>query len=187
MIYAGFWKRFLAGFIDFIVAIPFIYIFLWIDYQSKTMALIFLLPQTFYYFLYQFYFLGRWGKTLGKMAVKIRVVSLDGAPISWRQAFLRNSVDLFFVILGAITSLIMYLNMPASEFHIKSFVEFSELTVKYGPKWGTWLSFMAAAWTYSELIVLLFNKKRRALHDFIAGTVVVHEESLNNKSDHITP
>lgn len=26
---------------------------------------------------------------------------------------------------------------------------------------------------WSELLVLLFNEKRRALHDFIAGTVVV--------------
>ena len=28
-------------------------------------------------------------------------------------------------------------------------------------------------WLWSELVVLLLNKKRRALHDFIAGTVVV--------------
>jgi len=30
-----------------------------------------------------------------------------------------------------------------------------------------------AVWVYGELIVLLTNKKRRALHDFLAGTVVI--------------
>jgi uncharacterized RDD family membrane protein YckC len=29
------------------------------------------------------------------------------------------------------------------------------------------------SWTASEVVVLLFNRKKRALHDFIAGTVVV--------------
>jgi len=30
----------------------------------------------------------------------------------------------------------------------------------------------------SELLVLLFNEKHRALHDFIAGTVVVRTGSM---------
>jgi uncharacterized RDD family membrane protein YckC len=29
------------------------------------------------------------------------------------------------------------------------------------------------AWLWSELVVLRLNQKRRALHDFIAGTVVI--------------
>jgi uncharacterized RDD family membrane protein YckC len=29
------------------------------------------------------------------------------------------------------------------------------------------------AWTLSELVVLMLNRRRRALHDFIAGTVVI--------------
>ena len=28
-------------------------------------------------------------------------------------------------------------------------------------------------WIWSELIVMLTNRRRRALHDFIAGTVVI--------------
>ena len=31
-------------------------------------------------------------------------------------------------------------------------------------------------WTWSELIVMLTNRQRRALHDFIAGTVVIKKE-----------
>jgi uncharacterized RDD family membrane protein YckC len=31
---------------------------------------------------------------------------------------------------------------------------------------------------YGEIIVLLTNKKRRAIHDFVAGTVVIHDPRL---------
>jgi uncharacterized RDD family membrane protein YckC len=37
----------------------------------------------------------------------------------------------------------------------------------------TWLLYFYFAWLASEFIVLLLNRRRRALHDFIAGTVVV--------------
>jgi uncharacterized RDD family membrane protein YckC len=30
----------------------------------------------------------------------------------------------------------------------------------------------------SELVVLWFNRRRRAIHDFIAGTVVIHDPRL---------
>jgi len=31
-------------------------------------------------------------------------------------------------------------------------------------------------WYWSEIIVILFNKRNRALHDFLAGTVVIHKK-----------
>ena len=34
-------------------------------------------------------------------------------------------------------------------------------------------------WTYSELIVLLMNSRKRALHDFIAGTVIVKKKYVD--------
>ena len=36
----------------------------------------------------------------------------------------------------------------------------------------SWLSY---AWMLSEVVTMLFNEKKRAIHDFIAGTVVVVE------------
>lgn len=38
-----------------------------------------------------------------------------------------------------------------------------------------------SAWAVSELVTMLLDKKRRALHDFIAGSVVVKKlnKSLN--------
>ena len=41
------------------------------------------------------------------------------------------------------------------------------------PAWYRPVDVAGAVWVWGELIVLLTNRKRRALHDFLAGTVVV--------------
>jgi hypothetical protein len=57
------------------------------------------------------------------------------------------------------------------------------------PLWFGWVDTLSQAWTWSEIIVLLFNKKKRALHDFMAGTVVIHAQksgtvTANQGADH---
>jgi len=39
--------------------------------------------------------------------------------------------------------------------------------------WNQAINMLIPIWIGSELLVMLTNKKRRALHDFIAGTVVI--------------
>ncbi len=36
-----------------------------------------------------------------------------------------------------------------------------------------WTRFILLVWTATEVITMLMNCKRRAIHDFIAGTIVV--------------
>jgi len=33
-------------------------------------------------------------------------------------------------------------------------------------------------WIWSELITMMFNERRRAIHDYMAGTVVIQKSSL---------
>ena len=42
------------------------------------------------------------------------------------------------------------------------------------PAWYGNVEFLGELWLWSEVVVLLFNQHKRALHDFIAGTVVIH-------------
>ncbi|MFL5661319.1 MAG: RDD family protein, partial [Ktedonobacteraceae bacterium] len=46
------------------------------------------------------------GATLGKMVVGLRVVKLDGSPISWSESVIRNLLriidGIFFYLVGAI-------------------------------------------------------------------------------------
>ena len=52
----------------------------------------------------------------------------------------------------------------------------SEVQAQYEalrPSWVVATDCVYNAWLASEIVSVLFNKRRRALHDFIAGTVVI--------------
>ncbi|MDY6879972.1 MAG: RDD family protein [Desulfatiglans sp.] len=123
MAYAGFWIRFGAKFIDWIIlsvvnmilTIPIG--FLTAFYMSKQppevadMA-VFLVIQFGLMFLqmavsaaYSTWLIGRYGATLGKMACRIRVVCSDGGRVTYWRAFGRH----FAEILSAMTLLIGYI------------------------------------------------------------------------------
>jgi uncharacterized RDD family membrane protein YckC len=174
MIYAGFWKRLPAGLIDFVVLLPFYLLRRRLESLSLTGALIVLVPGSCLYFAYNVYFHGRWGQTLGKKALGIRVVKLSGERISWREAFLRNAVDVGFVVLFIISTLLALSQFTAEEYVQLSSHERSQKLWELRPAWKYCTLWGSQAWVWSEVVVLLFNKKRRAIHDFIAGTVVIH-------------
>jgi len=44
------------------------------------------------------------------------------------------------------------------------------------PAWYSLVSTLSQVWWWSEFIVLLFNKRKRAIHDFMAGTVVIKKQ-----------
>ena len=51
-----------------------------------------------------------------------------------------------------------------------------EYLSQFAPRWIFLVAILMQLWTWSELIVMLTNRQRRALHDFIAGTVVIKKE-----------
>jgi uncharacterized RDD family membrane protein YckC len=174
MRYAGFWPRLGAILLDLIVLSPLLALSLWSFAQSRTVAMAVELPLAFLFAFYNIYFVGRWGQTIGKMILKIKVVALDGGAVGYRRAFYRHCVD---VVLSACTcALILYglMSVTDAEYSLLLFEDRMELLSR---KIGSinevvdWLYFL---WTFSELVVLLLNEKRRALHDYIAGSVVIH-------------
>ncbi|HEV8245428.1 MAG TPA: RDD family protein, partial [Polyangiaceae bacterium] len=112
------------------------------------------------------------GQTLGKMAAGIRVVRVSGERIGWREASFRSSVDIGFGVLGAIVTGQALLHFPAAEWSASS-LENSKRLLELQPPWARLEPYVSSLWYWSELFVLLTNRRRRALHDFIAGTVVV--------------
>jgi uncharacterized RDD family membrane protein YckC len=127
---------------------------------------------------YTIFFHARWGQTLGKKAMNIRVVKVSGEPISWREAFLRSSVDIVLRTLVMIGTLIALLHFPESAFGQVARAQWSKHLADFSPVWLSWVNILSNIWFWSELVTLLFNKKKRALHDLIAGTVVIQEQPL---------
>lgn len=179
MVYAGFWRRLGALLVDAMIFLPLISLDLWLDRLSRTYFFTSLLPLFLFGLAYSIYFHVRWGQTLGKMATGIKVVSLGGSPISLRQAFLRDSVGLAFSLITTIIYASAVANISPEDYRHLSFRARSQRITELSRPWR-WINWLSDVWSWSEVVVILFNKKRRALHDFVAGTVVVRVQKVND-------
>lgn len=112
--------------------------------------------------VYSVYLHGRFGQTVGKMSTRVRVVNaLTEEQITFRHALLRDCVP----ILISIPILIYNSYLLLIEFPVRESSTLNEL--------ANWTIYIHGIWWLVEIITMLTNNKRRAVHDFIAGTVVV--------------
>ncbi len=107
---------------------------------------------------------GRYGQTVGKRATRVKLLDFrTEEPASWQQVWLREAIPL--LLLGCLLPFQLatwLLRIPA--------VESAAISPSLGE---TLLGLIPLLWFLLELLTLLFNAKRRALQDLIAGTVVV--------------
>ena len=108
MDYAGFWIRLGAKFVDGLILLPFILVpfallgFFSTSNPSNASAAfaqlgLQLVIQLGYFVLtlcYNTFFLGKFGATPGKMALKLKVVMPDGAKLSYARAFGRSAAEI---------------------------------------------------------------------------------------------
>lgn len=182
-VYAGFWRRLGALLIDTLVYTPIIILSFFIYTTSINWIIPVLIIHTFFYFIYTIFFHYKYGATLGKLAVGIRVTQPDSSKITFKQAFLRSSIDLSFAVLLLIAELIALSNMDVSyfnslpkEFEVRWDYVYSDMSSGYQI-----IQYISFIWVICETIVFLFNRRKRALHDFIAGTVVVKKDFVDNE------
>ena len=167
--YSTFGPRFWTGSIDACVLWPigFIsFIFLSVNISRSVAALLVSL-EGLAWLMYTVLMHARYGQTIGKMVTKVRVVDFrTEGKISFRQAWLREGIPMV-VSLGLL-----------------GYEIFAILTATWSPKAvangqafvgsKVWLlGSLQGLWFVAEVLTMLTNEKRRALHDYIAGTVVV--------------
>ncbi len=175
MQYAGFGKRFSAGLLDSLIILPITILILWVGSFSKTIQLILIIPHLLLYFAYNIFMNANYGGTLGKLIVGIKIKTVNGEIINYKEAFLRNIVDLGFGLTLGIMQVYTLINISDPTYSDLSWLNQAGCLRKNMPQAHQPLDVLNQIWIWSELLVLLFNEKKRALHDFIAGTVVVVE------------
>ena len=173
--YAGFGRRAFSLVVDWTIilvlgfqALPWAYgnpiesVLLWI-------AIVWILMTA-----YPIVFHAHWGRTAGKMLAGIKVRRLDGRTIGYREAVLRSAVDLAFTVASFTALSVTVAQWTEPEWSSLPNIEKMALIGSRDPAAGL-VAVLAEVWMWSELVVLLLNEKRRAIHDYIAGTVVVVE------------
>ena len=174
--YASWWRRICAHLIDgVIVLIPGL-VQIHIGKTSPRLLPIVIVPISIIWIGYFIYCHKRWGRTLGKLALGIRVVGLDGSRLSWRQAVLRNIGEIALTLPYWWVFINAYSTVPLAEYMSTPITGRFKLIQTLFPSWYPPVSTLNQCWVWSEFVVMLFNERRRALHDFIAGTVVVQKK-----------
>lgn len=109
----------------------------------------------------------KYGQTYGKMVCKIRVVDhMTEGAVSFKQALLREGIP------GIITlGIVGYDVCLILRGQITQDAVVKGETIAYDP--FQILTLLPLLWFIAEVLTMLTNEKRRALHDYIAGTVVV--------------
>ncbi len=163
--YRTFWRRVGAIFLDGAALAPFAWLdqFIW----NHTSQPLILLPWGIFDLLvgpvYEVAFVAAYGQTLGKMACGVRIFDLGGKSVSFKQAVLRHIVPILFVPYFVF---LQVQNILSGHLANRAMGEFSSFLTLF----LVWIG-----WVLLEAITMLTNKKRRAIHDFIAGTIVIRE------------
>ncbi len=170
--YQTFWRRFWALNIDGLLFFPLSLLHVWIiSTQIKGLPLfLWVLTTSAAHVLYFILMHAAFGQTIGKMITRVIVLDVHESKLSYRQAVLRDIVPLIVWPLNIHWAYSMAYG-GVSEMELMEIRTYQ--VVMYS--WG--------AWAILELVTMLLNKKRRALHDFIAGSVVVKKPIKSCNTD----
>lgn len=155
-------RRFGAAVIDGIIFTPLLFADLWVLNQTDNVWIVFawtVFNATLYY-LYSIFFHYRFGRTVGKWIVGIKVLDISESKLlNFKQSVLRDSLYVLIQLIGFIYFLYRVAQTGDIDIIImdyRNFIDYSFL-----------------CWMAVELLSMLTNEKRRAVHDWLAGSVVI--------------
>ena len=155
-------KRFGAAMIDGVIFMPVVFIQNWLFDITESLAIkigwtIFVLFLSFFYSIFLHY---KYGQTVGKWITGVKVLNIDELKtMTFKQCVLRDSFYLITEVLALLYFTYMFFG---SSQHAKLFDNYREFN-----------TYPTLIWTLLELISMLTNSKRRAVHDFLANSVVI--------------
>jgi uncharacterized RDD family membrane protein YckC len=165
--YNTFLERFAAGIVDGLVFLPLTLGYTFIQSHTNTaMHIIWLIICALARPLYTICMHGKYGQTLGKMATGVVLVNAsETRTAKYEEAFWREVPVLimliFFIILQVYYTLTPANSVSTTFFALYNFLSYSQLI-----------------WFLIEIVTMMLNSRRRALHDYIANTVVIQKREF---------
>lgn len=105
----------------------------------------------------------RFGGTVGKLVLGLRITSVNAMPVTMLQSFLRYSP---YLVMDALSLLIMGETIEAGK-NLPADVQF--------------VATLSIVWLVASVFALLSNKERRTLHDHLAYTFVVEIQPVEKE------
>jgi uncharacterized RDD family membrane protein YckC len=172
--YATFWQRVGAWLIDLLILSPLLPLDYFFGGLSRLYHLYALAPIELFSAFFYVYLVVRFGGTPGKLMLGLRVARLDGSTVTLKAAVVRYSVPWALALAISILTTVAAFGMSDEAYLALDYYERSDALDARQPM------IMTATWAYLGwmlgcLVAVLCNRKRRALHDFMAGTVVIRK------------
>ena len=123
----------------------------------------------------------KYGGSPGKILLKLEIRKLDGDRVEWKGTLIRIAVPFGIMMFQTIITILYVTRIPWPEG-----VRFARLVTRAAriENADLFLSrYIPFFWYIADDLVLLVNSKHRAIHDFMAGTVVVHRKQSGSESD----
>lgn len=159
-------KRLWAAIVDGIVFLPFLLVEQWIYKTTSNISVLFAWA-TFVAFtplIYSVVLHYKYGQTIGKWVATVKVLDIsEKRKLTLRQAILRDSFYLLVVTVGFVYYVLLLTRTDDPQAILTDYSNFSDNPVFW--------------WTLIEIITMLTNSKRRAVHDFLAKSVVIRTET----------
>jgi uncharacterized RDD family membrane protein YckC len=175
-VYVGFWKRVLAALID--AAIGWVVFPVTLPTMQLSLERRTVLPMLIWSLLWTvlwLYLVVHFGGTPGKLVIGARIVDAQGRFLSWGKAVLRVLLSLIISFNHLLQMHAVVTGYPDSAPHL-SLLEIGKLLHEYGQPY-TSIGTILALLIYVDIGVILTNPRKRALHDYIAGSYVITRES----------
>ncbi|MEO7803520.1 MAG: RDD family protein [Actinomycetota bacterium] len=158
----GFW----AGTIDGLVFLPVGFADNYLLSADRAAATILVWGTVSYsvYWVYSVLLHARYGQTLGKMVAGVKVLDLSEEHVpSLRQALIR---DFPHIVVSVASLVYLYVLVVVGKYSREAEIG--------GP--GLVIGIASMIWVLLELVTMLASERRRAIHDLLAGTVVVRDD-----------
>jgi len=163
---AGFWIRVTAMLIDMVVYLPLALLAVYAMLSAKSFALY--LVAAIPFFIYKPLMESRYGATLGKRALRIRVVDAQGSNLNLLAAYLR-----FFpwLVWGGLSVVTTYCAFQAEEFQTVTTVREMGLWMKQFP--SSRVSSSLNGIFLALMLPAAYTERKQAVHDMVAGSYCV--------------
>lgn len=166
VVYATFFQRFGAAIVDGLVLLPVAVALTFLN-ESMGYNLIIALIISCAHPVYKVAMEAEYGATLGKMACKIKVVSLDFEKADAGTILLRNIFDIGQMVVNVLIILVAYSNLVPSTLDFDLQLQDSRFLA------SQIVSAVVAVIAIVEGVMVMTDPQRRSLHDRIAGTYVI--------------
>lgn len=166
---AGFWIRVLASLVDGLIFIPIVTL---INYnltsiKSLVLMLILTIPSLIYKPLME----ARFGGTVGKMVMRIKVIDFNGMNISLFRAYLRFLPQLLPLIVGLVWNYYLFsspeFTSAKTSFQLEN-IRSQLIALK-------WISNVCNIVALIDVLALIRSRHKRAIHDYLANSYCVHK------------